>query len=156
MSIRLGPIFLHVSVTDIMTTCIPLCKHRAHKDICINREAIHLKNKKNKLWKYYTTTRSPFDHYEFCLARNHLCNLTRKLRYDFEKDLTSNIKTNPKSTTKSGNLRVTISWHTSVMNTGRIQQIAKIHKINQIFHNHHMVKASLVNQTIFPRGGAYR
>jgi len=37
------------TLTDIMNSCIPLYKPRLHKSIYTNREAIRLKNRKNKL-----------------------------------------------------------------------------------------------------------
>jgi len=120
----------------IITTYIPLCKHRAHKNIYINHdsEAIHLKNKKNKLWKRYTTTRSPSDHHKFCLARNYLRNLTRKLRYDFEKDLTSIIKTNPKR-----------FWQYTKSRLNTNISINDIHGPDDVFVNNDLDKAKLFN-----------
>jgi len=58
-----------------------LYKPRAYKSIYANREAIRLKNKKNKLWNHYVLTSLPADHQAFCEARN---TLHRQLRHNFE------------------------------------------------------------------------
>ena len=86
--------------SNILTNClndsIPLCKPRARKNIYITHEAIRMKNTKNKLWKRYMSSRSPSDWNAFRDARNSLRSYTRKLREDFEDDLTNGIKSNPK------------------------------------------------------------
>ena len=81
--------------TNIMNTCIPQSKPRTYKNIYITRDAIHLKNVKNKLWKRYTRTRLPSDYEAFCTARNELRSYTRLLRHNFELGITNDIKLNP-------------------------------------------------------------
>jgi len=67
-----------------------------HKSIYTNREAIHLTNRKNKLWNHYTSTHLPSDHQAFCEARNNLCSYTRQMRYNFELGICNDTKSNPK------------------------------------------------------------
>ena len=88
--------FFSSTVTDIINSCIPLHKPRVHKSIYTNREAIRLKNRKNKLWSRYTSTRLPADHQAFCDARNKLRSYTRQLRYNFELGICNDMKLNPK------------------------------------------------------------
>ena len=59
-------------------------------------KAIHLKNVKNRLWKRFLRSKLPYDYANFCQARNHLRSYTRKLRHEFEHEIASDIKHNPK------------------------------------------------------------
>ena len=62
----------------------------------MNRDAIRLKNKKQKLWKKYASSRGTSDYVNFVKCKNHLRSFTRSLRKDFEKTLASKSKTSPK------------------------------------------------------------
>ena len=65
-------------------------------NIYMNRDAIRLKNKKQKLWKKYASSRGTSDYVNFVKCKNHLRSFTRSLRKDFEKTLASKSKTSPK------------------------------------------------------------
>ena len=54
--------------------------------------ALRLKNKKNRLWRRYVCTRSPYDYSAFIQSRNKLRNLTRKLRADYESNIANQSK----------------------------------------------------------------
>ena len=62
----------------------------------MNREAIKIRNMKQKLWRKYTATRSITDYCKYVRCKNHLCKLTRDLRNKLEKLLANNSKTSPK------------------------------------------------------------
>ena len=55
-----------------------------------------IKNKRQKLWRKYTASRSITDYCKFVKCKNHLRNLTQDLRNKFEKSLANNSKNNPK------------------------------------------------------------
>ena len=62
----------------------------------MNREAIKIRNMKQKLWRKYTATRSITDYCKYVKCKNHLRNLTRDLRNKLKKSLANNSKTSPK------------------------------------------------------------
>ena len=62
----------------------------------MTREALHLKNKKNRLWRRYLATNLSSDHVLYCQARNSLRNLTRTLRKTYEEKLIDTVKSDPK------------------------------------------------------------
>ena len=66
------------------------------KNLFLNKEALALRNKKNKQWKKYRRTKDHRDHDQFKVHRNKLSDMTRRLRKDLESSLTKNIKTKPK------------------------------------------------------------
>ena len=58
----------------------------------MSSDARHLKNRRNKLWKKYMTSKSVENFHRYSVVRNELRTLTRTLRRDFERNLTFNIK----------------------------------------------------------------
>ena len=75
-----------------MEGCIPEYQMRSKsKNIYFTNDAIRLKNTKNKLWRRYTRMRTSYNHTRYKSVRNQLRRFTRKLRVDFEKDVTKNI-----------------------------------------------------------------
>ena len=66
------------------------------KNLFMNKEALALRNKKNKVEKKYKRTKDHRDHDQFKVHRNKLRDMTRRLRKDLESSLTKNIKTKPK------------------------------------------------------------
>ena len=85
----------------IVNECIPSqkCK-KARKNIYITREAILLKNQKQRLWKRhiskYAGKVSTVDEFNFKRARNKLRKLTRQLKQRHEKDIARKSKKAPK------------------------------------------------------------
>ena len=70
---------------------------KARKNLyMMTREAEKLKIKKNKLWRKYMSTKSAFDKAKFNYCKNSLRSLTRKLRNEFEKELSKMCKEKPK------------------------------------------------------------
>ena len=76
--------------------CIPISVSKNKKNLYITREAKSLKNKRNCLWKRYTRSQSQSDHRANTQAQKALRTLTHNLRKQFERQITSNIKVNPK------------------------------------------------------------
>ena len=84
-------------IDDAMLGNIPKMKEYCKKkNLFMNKEALTLRNKKNKQWKKYKSTKDQRDHDKFKLHRNKLRDMTRRLRKDLESSLTKNIKTKPK------------------------------------------------------------
>jgi len=98
--------YFSTTFNEIMRTCIPLAKPKHRKNIYMTKEAMIMKNKKNRLWRNYTVSKSPEDLVAFKHARDSLRSLTRQLRSDFEKNLAGNIKTNSKCFWKYVNSRI--------------------------------------------------
>ena len=88
--------FFTIQFNDILDKCIPLIKQRKKKNVYVSSDVLHLKNHRNKLWKKYVTTKSVDDFRRYSMVRNELRTLTRTLRSDYERNLTLNIKNNPK------------------------------------------------------------
>ena len=66
------------------------------QNLYMNRKAMRLKNKKQKLWKKYTLTRCVADYGKFVRIKNELRLLTRTLRRNFETTLAIKSKDSPK------------------------------------------------------------
>ena len=83
---------------DIVTKgCIALkTKRRKKKNIYMNKNALHLKQKKERLWKKYKKTKSYYDRERYRSVKNRLRSLTRMLRRDFEGQLARDVKNEPK------------------------------------------------------------
>ena len=69
-------------------------------------QALNLKKKKNILWSQYIHSRDVIDLARFKRCRNKLRGLTRRLRRDFEKDVASQLKRNPKQFWRYTNSRI--------------------------------------------------
>ena len=67
------------------------------RNLYMNNEAIRLKNKKQKLWKKYSVSRSSKDYDQFLKCKNQLRSMTRMLRKNFEQTLAKISKISPKS-----------------------------------------------------------
>jgi len=69
--------------------CISMSVPRIKRKLYITREAKALKNKRNRLWKRYTSrgSQSAADHLAYTQARNALRSLTRNLRKQFERQI---------------------------------------------------------------------
>ena len=93
---------------DILHQCIPLTNQCKKKNIYMSSDALHLKNRKNKLWTKYCRSKSNYDFNRYCEARNNLRTLTRSLRSDYEKNLSLNVKQNPKTFWKYINSRLKV------------------------------------------------
>ena len=74
----------------------------------MSSDALCLKNRKNKLWKKYLISKSSDDFYRYCKVRNDLRIVTRTLRSDYERNLSLNIKQNPKAFWKYINSRLKV------------------------------------------------
>lgn len=81
---------------------------QARKNIYMNSQALRLKRQKRTLWATYTRSQKPVDLARYKICRNKLRGLTRKLRRDFESELVSNIKSNPKAFWKYSNSRTKV------------------------------------------------
>ena len=72
----------------------------------MTREALHLKNRKCKLWNKYQRSKLTADYQLYCQSRNKLRNLTRSLRRSYEAKLASNRNNNIKQFWKYVNSRL--------------------------------------------------
>ena len=72
----------------------------------MSHKALHLKNRKCKLWNQYIATGSVSIFNSYCKTRNDLRNLTKNLRYMYEKKLVSNCNFNSKHFWKYVNFRL--------------------------------------------------
>ena len=81
--------------TEFIDECIPQDFPR-RKSIFMSRRALHLKNRKRKLWNKYIRSKSSDDYISYCQVRNELRNLTRHLRTNYENKLVSGAKENPR------------------------------------------------------------
>ena len=76
---------------------MPNCTKQQRKhNVYMNREAIKIKNMKQKLWRKYTATRNITDYCKYVKCKNHLGKLTQDLRNKLEKSLANNSKTSLK------------------------------------------------------------
>ena len=73
-------------------------------------DALRLKNRKNKSWTRYFIRRSKsnYDFDRYRQARNDLRSFTRSLRSDYERNLSLNVKQNPKAFWKYINSRIKV------------------------------------------------
>ena len=84
-------------LTESLEGNVPNCTKQQRKhNVYMNREAIKIRNMKQKLWRKYTATRSITDYCKYVKCKNHLRKLTRDLRNKLEKSLANNSKTSPK------------------------------------------------------------
>ena len=78
---------------------------KTRKNIFMTNAALRLRNKKQRMWRRYITTRTNHDKANYNRCKNDLRSLTRKLRRDFEHNLARNVKTKPKLFWKYTNSR---------------------------------------------------
>ena len=87
--------------------CIPPSRSpHSRKNIYMNSKALKLKNLKLQLWRRYLCSREPLDYVRFTRCRNKLRGLTRKLRRQFERQLVSDLKANPRAFWRYTNTRL--------------------------------------------------
>ena len=100
-------------------------------------DAIKLKNRKNKLWRRYSRTRTYYDHQRFVQCRNELRALTRTLRASFEKNFARNVKHKPKLFWKyiNSRLKTKVKIPTLNLNDGSkaTSIIEKVETLNKYF-----------------------
>ena len=85
------------SLRSMMLEVTPLkTPPRKKKNVYMTKEADRMRGNKRKLWRKYCTTRSSYDHRKYKLQKNKCRALSRKLRGDFERVLSSNVKKKPK------------------------------------------------------------
>ena len=69
---------------------------RKKKNLYMTQESVRLKNKKLRLWRRYMKTRGAFDRRNYTQCKNSFRALTRRLRRDFEIDISNKSKEKPK------------------------------------------------------------
>ena len=96
--------------SDILHQCTPLTNWHNKKNIYMSFDALRLKNRKNKSWTRYFIRRSKsnYDFDRYRQARNDLRSFTRSLRSDYERNLSLNVKQNPKAFWKYINSRLKV------------------------------------------------
>ena len=60
----------------------------------MSQQALHLKNRKKKLWLKYTSSKLDSDYQAYCKVGNSLWRLTRNLHKNYEIKITQNTKSN--------------------------------------------------------------
>ena len=77
---------------------IPVVKgnFKQKKNLFMTKEALRLRKSKNKHWNKYKISESLRDHVKFKESRDKLKTTTRKLREQFELQITAGVKTKPK------------------------------------------------------------
>ena len=95
-----------LTFTSIIDECVPFITPHQKKNLFMTREALHLKNRKCKLWNKYQCSKSTADYQLYCQSRNKLRNLTRSLRRNYEAKLASNRNKNSKQFWKYVNSRL--------------------------------------------------
>ena len=98
--------FFRSSLQAAVDSSIPKLKPRARKNVYITGKAMKLKRRKAALWSAYMSSKDPIDFARYCTIRNKLRSLTRKLRANFEKLISKELKSNPKVFWKYTNSRL--------------------------------------------------
>ena len=88
--------FFGILESEMKNRSPPKRNPKEKKSIYLDEEALRLKNAKGKLWRTYLATKSQYHRQKFTQCKNSLRALTRKLRRDFEKMTTKDIKKKPK------------------------------------------------------------
>ena len=84
-------------LTKIIDKHTPIIKTKRKSDnIYLTRDALKLRCKKIRLWKRYQASKSNFSLNRYKKCKNRFRALTRKLRKEFEVDLSNNCVTKPK------------------------------------------------------------
>ncbi|KAK3855062.1 hypothetical protein Pcinc_038510 [Petrolisthes cinctipes] len=76
-----------VELDSAITDCIPKKAKMPPKNLFMNRETIHLRRRKNKLYAKYLRTGDHEAYARFAILRNRLRKKTRQIRYDHEENL---------------------------------------------------------------------
>ena len=74
----------------------------------MNRKAFNLKKHKRQLWSAYKSSQDSVDLSPFRFCRNKLRGLMPQLRHNFEAQLVSNLKANPKAFCRYSNSRLKV------------------------------------------------
>ena len=83
---------------ELMTKHTPLrTPAKKKKNLYMTRESRRLKNKKIRLWRKFLSTKSSFHWNNYTQCKNSLRALSRKLRRDFELDITKDLNQTPKA-----------------------------------------------------------
>ena len=98
---------------------IPMSKgvSKNKRNLFMTKEALKLRNLKNKQWKRYLERKDPLDFNKFKLSRDKLRETTRRLRKELEVKLTEDIKKKPKPFWKyvSSRLRTRLNIPTLIL-----------------------------------------
>ena len=90
--------FIEKSISGLVDHYVPKTKPGEVQNLYLNKAALKLrKKKKRRLWTAYVISKNPDDYSKFATSRNSLRKMTRKLRAEFEAQIASQMKTNPKA-----------------------------------------------------------
>ena len=107
LSVDEGYELFKVTLDRIVTLCIPDAQSRqSRRSMYLTSIALQLRKLKNILWQKYVTTNDPVDIARFRLCRNKLRQMTRELRSQFEVQLVTGVKANPKAFWRYNNSRM--------------------------------------------------
>ena len=97
------------TLLSLLKECIPRARSsHARKNLYMTSQALQLKKQKHFLWSAYKSSEDPVDLARYQRCRNRLRGLTRQLRKEFECQLVSNIKLNPKAFWRYSNSRLKV------------------------------------------------
>ena len=94
-------------LSSAVSACVPKARgSKSRRSIYMTSQALRLKRYKNQMWSKYVLTHDTLDLARFRRSRNDLRSLTRKLRRNFESQLATNLKQNPKAFWRYSNSRL--------------------------------------------------
>ena len=90
--------FFKNTFNEMLDVCIPMTTiSRKPKQLYLNKKALRIRRKKYYHFKKWKESDQYLDYLRYARERDALRNLTRKLCKDFEKDISVNVKKNPKA-----------------------------------------------------------
>ena len=98
--------FIEKSISGLVDHYVLKTKPGKVQNLYLNKAALKLRKKKRRLWAIYVRSKNPDDYSKFATSRNSLRKMTRKLRAEFEAQIASQMKTNPKLFWRYANTRL--------------------------------------------------
>ena len=106
-SVEEGYRYFKLTIDYLIRAHVPMVRSPLmRKNVYMTSRALQLRKRKNMLWQRCVASGDPLDKARFRLCRNQLRQLTRQLRMDFETQLVSDIKANPRAFWKYSNTRL--------------------------------------------------
>ena len=99
--------FFKATLQRLTDQCVPMARNSSRrKNLYMTSQAMNLRKKKRQQWHNYIRSQDIVDHARFTRCRNQLRGMTRRLRKEFERDLVSKIKEDPKQFWRYSNSRL--------------------------------------------------
>ena len=84
----------------------------------LSKEILARAKKKQSCWQRYLKTKETQKYKEYCRVRNQVKRITRKAKTSYEKDIASNVKSNPKKFWSYANRKTSYKQSTSHLQIG--------------------------------------